>query len=261
MIDISNAKKEFKKLLDKYNSKEKPGFNLKITHTYHVMENAKKIACRLELSEEDIELAELIALLHDIGRFEELMKYDKFDSVNNDHAQVGIKMLFDDNLIRKFIKTEEHDEIIKKAILNHNKLRIEDKLEKRSLLHAKIIRDADKLDNYRVKKEEKIESIFPNIVKTKEQLEHSKISKNVYQSILNKQCVDIHDRKTPLDYWCCVLAFLFDLNFKESFKIMKDNNYINICIDRLNYKNKDSKDKMNNIRNIMNTYIEEKIKE
>jgi putative nucleotidyltransferase with HDIG domain len=43
-----------------------------VIHTYHVADNARNIAEKLKLSKEDIELAELIGLLHDIGRFEEL---------------------------------------------------------------------------------------------------------------------------------------------------------------------------------------------
>ena len=42
---------------------------------------------------------------------------------------------------------------------------------------------------------------------------------------------------------------------------MKDNNYIDICIDRLNYYDKETNKKMNNIKHIMNDYIDNKIKE
>lgn len=261
MINIEKAEKTFKQIIEQDTEKDKLGFKLKVVHTYHVMENAKEIATSLKLSDEDILLAELIALLHDIGRFDELKKLDKFDSVNNDHAEVGVKLLFEDNLIRDFIVDSKYDEIIKKAIINHNKYKIENGLDDRTILHAEIIRDADKLDNFRVKKEEKIEAIFPNVVNSRKQFEYSKISDEVYDSIIKKQCVDIHDRKEPLDYWCCVLAFIFDLNFKKSFEIMKDNNYIDICIDRLNYYDKETNKKMNNIKNIMNDYIDDKIKE
>lgn len=52
------------------------------------------------------------------------------------------------------------------------------------MLHSKIIRDADKLDNYRVKKEEKIEAIFPKRVNKKEDMEESLLSDKVYETIL-----------------------------------------------------------------------------
>lgn len=260
MIDIQKAKVSFKKFLDSYEDHDKLGFNLKVVHTYHVVDNASLIAKRLNLSEEDKLLAELIALLHDIGRFEELNFLNKFDNTKFDHALYGAKMLFEDNMIRDFIDDDSYDEIIKLAISNHSKLAIQDGLNERCLLHAKIIRDADKLDNFRVKKEEKIEAIFPGKINSKEEIENSKLSDKVYETVKELKTVDIHDRKTPLDYWVCVLAFIFDLNFKESYKIVKDNDYINILIDRFNYNDIETKEIMENIRNIMNNYIDSKLK-
>lgn len=260
MIDIQNARSSFEKFLKKYSGQNELGFNLKVVHTYHVVNNAKKIATQLSLSEEDINLAELIALLHDIGRFEEITFLKQFDSVKFDHASYGVKMLFEDNIIRYFIEDNKYDEIIKIAIDSHSRFAIKDGLNERCLLHSKIIRDADKLDNFRVKKEEKIEAIFPGKAKDKNDMENSTLSDKVYETIKNNHCVDIHDRVTLLDYWVCVLAFVFDLNFKQSYEIVKDNNYINILIDRFSYNDLETKKKMEDIRNIMNNYINNKVK-
>lgn len=259
-IDIQKARNEFKKFLEKYrDKKEELGFELKVVHTYHVVENAKKIAMKLNLPEEDIDLAELIALLHDIGRFEEITFLKQFDNVKFDHASYGIRMLFEDNLIRDFIETDIYDEIIKKAIYNHNRLSIEDRLSERCLLHAKIIRDADKLDNFRVKKEETIEAIFPGKVKNKTDIENSTISDKVYETVKSRTCIDVHDRTTILDYWVCNLAFVFDLSFKETFEIVKNHDYINILIDRFNYSDITTQERMENIRAILNGYIDENL--
>ena len=169
-------------------------------------------------------------------------------------------MLFEDNMIRDFIGDDSYDEIIKAAISNHSRLSIQEGLDDRCMLHAKIIRDADKLDNFRVKKDEKIEAIFPGRVNSKEEFENSTISSKVYETIKIRKCVDIHDRVTPLDYWVCVLAFIFDLNFKESYEIVKENDYINILIDRFKYSDLETKKKMEDIRNIINNYIDSRIK-
>ncbi len=72
MINITKSKEVFKRFLDAYEDKSDASFKLKVVHTYHVADNARNIAEKLKLSKEDIELAELIGLLHDIGRFEEL---------------------------------------------------------------------------------------------------------------------------------------------------------------------------------------------
>ncbi len=259
MIDIENAKTVFKQFLKEYKNQDDLGFDLKVVHTYHVAENAKKLAQGLNLKEEDIKLAELIGLLHDIGRFEELKLLSKFDSVGFNHAEHGVKMLFEDGLIRKFIPDSEYDKIIKLAITNHSKLAIEEGLDERTLLHCKIIRDSDKLDNFRVKEEEKIESIFPKMVNNKEEIENSTMSEAIYNSIKKLECVKLTDRKTPIDYWACVLAFIFDLNFSISYKIVKENNYVNHLIDRFDYKIVDTKEKMEKTKEILNCYINEKI--
>ena len=259
MIDIRKAKTAFKDFLEKYEDKNNLGFELKIIHTHHVTENAKEIAQELNLSKEDIELAELIGILHDIGRFEELKITKELNSVKFNHARHGSKMLFEKGMIRKFIEDSQYDNIIKKAIENHSRLEIEANLDERTLLHSKIIRDADKIDNYRVKKDEKVEAIFPKRVNKKEDMEESKLSYKVYNTILNKKCVDIHDRVTPLDFWVCILAFTFDLNFNVSYKIVKENDYINVLVDRFKYKDKETKNRMEEIRKIINEFIDKKI--
>ncbi len=144
MINIARVKNAFKDLLEEYKDKSDLGFELKIVHTYHVAENSKKIAQELNLSKEDIELAELIGILHDIGRFEELKITKELNSVNFNHAGHGSKMLFEKGMIRKFIEDSQYDNIIKKAIENHSRLELEENLDERTLLHSKIIRDADK---------------------------------------------------------------------------------------------------------------------
>ncbi len=257
MIDLQKARLAFKEYINNYDNQNDPGFNLKAVHTYHVVDNAMMIAKKLELSEEDINLAGLIAILHDIGRFDELKNLKKFDSVGNDHAMFASKLLFDEGLINNFIDDDKYNNIIKKAIENHNKKSIEEGLTDKELLHAKIIRDADKLDNYRVKKEEKIENIFPGIVNSSEDIENSLISDNVYHSILKEECVDIKDRKYPLDYWICILGFTFDIYFKETLSIIKQNNYIDILVDRFHYRN--SSEQMNEIRDVLNSYINKQI--
>lgn len=100
------------------------------------MERAKEIAEKLQLNKEDIELATLIGLLHDIARFEQYTKYKTFvDRKSIDHGNLGAEII--EKEIRKYIETNEYDEIIKKAIKHHNKFAIEEKLTPREELLQK----------------------------------------------------------------------------------------------------------------------------
>ena len=52
-------------------------------------------------------LQRLIALLHDIGRFEQLKRYDSFEPGTMDHAAYGVKVLFDEGMIRRFLPDDK----------------------------------------------------------------------------------------------------------------------------------------------------------
>ena len=64
-----------------------------------------------------------------------------------------------------------------------------------------------------------------------------------------------------LDYITCVIAFIYDINYKTSFEIIKEKDYINKIIDRYNFKDQSTKIKVDEIKKIANEYIKEKIME
>ena len=148
MIDITKAKKVFKEYIKKYDPTNGK-IAIKIAHMYRVAEIAKNTAKYLRLSDEDVRLAELIGLLHDIGRFEQIKQFNTFDDKKSiNHGELGIKILFQDNLIRQFIEDTCYDRIIYLAIINHNKNQslLTKDVTKRERLHMNIIRDSDTLD-------------------------------------------------------------------------------------------------------------------
>lgn len=44
-------------------------------------------------------------------------------------------------------------------------------------------------------------------------INYEKISKKVYEDFMKQKCIKLEDRKTIIDYWIGVIAFIFDLNF------------------------------------------------
>ena len=128
MININNIYEKFDKYVSNYNS-ENGRIKLKIEHIKRVAEISRKLAKNLNLTDEQIDLAEAIGIFHDIGRFEQVRIYDTFsdkDTVN--HAELGVKILFEDNLIDDFEIEEKYKKLIKIAVLNHNRDKIEDGL-------------------------------------------------------------------------------------------------------------------------------------
>ena len=256
MIDIEKAKKVLKEYIERYDDSN-GRIKIKKIHIFNVAKNAKKIAQNLQLSEEDIKLAELIGLLHDIGRFEQVKRYHTFadrESVN--HAALGIEILFNDGMIREFVEDAKYDEIIKTAIQNHNTKEIQEEIKGITLTHCKIIRDADKLDIYKILSEQKIEDAvwFPT-----DNLENEEISKNVYQDFINHKKIDYKYVKTNIDCMVSWVDYIYDIYYPETLEIIKKEQYVNKIIERIEYKNKKTKEQMKEIRKIANEYINQKI--
>ena len=258
MIDFEHAKVAFKEYLQDYNL-EYGKIELKIRHTYGVVNASEYIAKELSLEDDDIELAKLIALLHDIGRFEQIKKFDCFiDNKTTDHAILGNEILFKNNLIRNFVEDVQYDTIISKAILNHNRLAIENNLTDKELLHSKIVRDADKTDNFRVKATDNFENIIDNA--SKEILENDIISDEIFNNFMNSKIIVRGDRKTCMDFWVSYIAFIFDFNFKAGLRYIQEKDYIRKIVNRLDYKNTDTREKMNKIQKHAMQYVESRLK-
>lgn len=251
MIDLERARKRFKEYLKDYDV-EDDKIKLKLVHTFCVLDAADEI-CRGEgFSEEDRQLAVLISLLHDIGRFEQLKLFHSFDDTKMNHADFGVKILFQDGLIEEFIEERQFDAIISKAIQYHSLYALPDDLPPREALHCKIIRDADKLDNFRVKNTERLETIFDA---PREAVSTECITHRVLERIRAHQCIKASERDTHLDFWVSFLAFIFDLNFKTSFRWILRHDYLNRNMDRIDCGNPQTKRDMEEIREICGEYL------
>ena len=246
-LDIEKIKKEFIKYTENYNLRDEMLKN-KQQHSIRVMKINRDIAIRLKLTQEEIDIATLIGLLHDIARFEQYKKYGTFkDRESIDHGDYAIEILKTE--LRKYIETDQYDEIIKKAIKNHNKYEIEKGLTEKELVFAKMIRDADKIDIFY----ESVEIFW----KGKEQIvEKSKITPYVLEQFKNKsQLKRGMGENTEINQIIFVIAFIFDINFEESFEIIRQKDYINKILNRYNMSDEQTKMQLEEIRKIANKYI------
>lgn len=250
MIDIKKSKDEFMKYTNNYDI-ENENIDRKIYHSLRVMEISKKIATNMGLVNEQIELATLIGLLHDIGRFEQFKIYQTYSDLESiDHGDLGADILKQNNFIRNFIKESKYDEIILKSVQNHNKYKIADDLNKEEKLFCKIVRDADKIDILY----EAIEIFWKN---GREEIQNDLISDKVYNEFLNKKLIKKNKnmKKNGIDKLVLMLAFVFDINFHESLEILKKEDYLNKILNNFDFKSQDTKEKIENIRNVLNLYL------
>lgn len=251
---MKKAKQVFKEYIQSYDF-ENGLVKLKIAHMYRVTEISRKIAEDLKLEQEDIELAELIGLLHDIGRFEQIRKYGTFiDGISIDHAQQGLQVLFEEGWIRKFIEDDQYDTIIHHAIWNHNKKEIEEGLSERELLHAKMIRDADKTDILYIITIDSTENTYGCA-----NIEHEDITDEIMEDLKKNQPIDYRKRKTHADMVITHLAFVFDFNFTYGLKVVYEKDYLKQVAYDVHFTKEETKSKITQAYKITQKYMEERL--
>lgn len=222
---------------------------LKVNHTMRVMELCGLIAESLKLSKEDIELAKTCGLVHDIARFEQWKRYQTFADIESiDHGDFGVEILKENDFIRKFNKDEKLDNLILKTVKNHNKYKLEENLSEREKLFCNIVRDADKIDILYLYTIEEI-SLNTN---------DEDFSDEVYECLLSKNLIPRSLKKTKADMLAISLGFVFDFNFPISYQILRNRKYydkeIEIYIHKSN--NEEFKKKLENLKNVINKYID-----
>jgi hypothetical protein len=137
-------------LCKSYNCNEdQKNISLKEEHTFNVCKNMIEIAKGLALSEDQTILAETAALFHDVGRFPQYAKYRTFrDSISVNHGILGAQTLIEEKILEKL--PEDEKELIIRSVKFHNAFSIPKKEKEDIVFFIKLVRDADKLDIWRV---------------------------------------------------------------------------------------------------------------
>lgn len=223
------------------------GISLKFTHSLRVSAWCERLAKALHLSQDDVDLAWTIGVLHDIGRFEQLREYHTFiDYQSLDHAKYGARYLFQDGHIRDFWQDDRQDAVMEAAISQHNVYRLADDLSPRQRLFCQLIRDADKLDIFKVcadglRKGQNVWRVDDSDV------ENQPISEAVMKEARQKKLVPTRVKKTFMDFYVGTLCFYFDLAYDESRKLARAQGYFAELL-RFHSQNPDSEAKLNEIR-------------
>lgn len=236
--------------------------DIKADHCKKVCSEIVALAQNMNLSDEEVLLAETIGLFHDIGRFRQYVKYQTFsDSKSQNHAELGVEVLKENNVLKDL--SVENQEIIFNSILNHSTAKIPSEKNERIIFFSKLIRDADKLDIWRliteyymVKEQKSVDSTGgENKTLELELPDNDQISEAVLESLLNKQIVLKESMKTLNDFKLLQIGWIFDLNFDYSIKRLYEKKYLNKIFETLPNNNR-----IKNIRDIVNNYFQEHIK-
>ena len=226
IIDRERVKNTFAEYTSGYNATD-PKIKLKIDHTYRVAELCELIARDLKLDEYETDVAWLTGMLHDVGRFEQIKRYNTFnDAQSVDHANFGEDLLFKEGIIYTYVDgfhDDKYGTIVENAIRNHSAFRIDERLDDYTVMFCNILRDADKVDIFRVNVDTPAEDIY-NV--TTEELKNSQVSSEVMAAFDERHAVLRSCKKTAVDHVAGHIALTFELVYPISLQIAKERGYL-----------------------------------
>ncbi len=207
---------------------------LKEKHSRRTCEETLGLAEELGLTDNQKRIADAIAILHDVGRFEQFVKYRTYNdprSVN--HCLLGMEVLRQRNVLEQVDSKER--ELIEKAIEYHGLKELPGDLDGECLLFSQLIRDADKIDvlyvvteyyrQYRDNPEEfMLELEFPD---------EPGYSAEVVGGILCGRRIDNSELRTLNDMKLLQLGWVYDVNFTATLKRIRQRRFLEHIIDFL----------------------------
>lgn len=226
---LENLKNWFEKYTHSFqdhDSEIQHNLHIKILHTKRVCNEILYLGNELNLNPTAMHLAELIALLHDVGRFEQYSIYKTFkDSKSKDHALLGLEVIKNNNLLNNINK--DLRDIVISAITYHNRIAIPSTEKDPHLFFEKLIRDADKLDIWKVvldyyyrkepDKNNAIELGFPDT---------PGVSNRVIDALKHQRIVHIDHVQNLNDFKLLQMGWIFDINFEATKRLIKERDYL-----------------------------------
>lgn len=234
--DLVYFKKWFSEFTKSYyidNSEDQRNILLKVEHSHNVCKNIIDIAEALNFSEDRIMLAEAIALFHDIGRFPQYAEYRTFrDADSMNHGLLGAKTLQKEKVLCMLPDNEQ--QLIVDTVRFHGVYAIPSVLNGDDVLFLKLVRDADKVDIFRVfveyydsPEEERASATAFGVPDTPE------YSKEMLSCILSGSVASYADIRTENDFRLMKLSWIFDMNFNESIRLIQKRDSLDRIIEKL----------------------------
>jgi len=191
----------------------------KRAHTQRTRREIALLAQELALGDDEARIADLIALFHDIGRFPQFAQYRTFsDPRSVDHCRLGVQILRQEGLLE--VLADQERRWVETAVGLHGRKSLPSALNGRALLFAKLVRDADKIDIFRIVAEcyqqyrEDPDSFMLEI----ELPDEPQYSPEVLAAVRNEELIDSTRLRTLNDAKLCQLGWVYDLNFTASLK-------------------------------------------
>ena len=200
---------------------------LKIVHTRKVCEVMELLCDGEGLSPEETRIASAIALLHDVGRFYQYLRWRTFrDSDSDNHARLAIDVIRAERLLVGLVQHERL--LIEEAVRFHNLLELPRQIQSPSRLFINLIRDADKLDIWRVFVE--LQTLPPGERASAATLGFAdlpdEVSGDCLKTLAGGSIVHLDDVRSLNDFRLLQISWVYDLNCATARRILLERGHI-----------------------------------
>lgn len=211
-----------------YSDIPEPGqqnIQLKIEHTRMVCHVMNRLTEGEKMSDDECMLAAAVALLHDVGRFPQYRRWGTFrDSASDNHARLAIEVIREHDVLAVLNSAERL--LVEEAVRFHNLLALPKRYKSPTDRFIRFIRDADKLDIWRVfvehfakPVEERASAVtlgFPEL---------PGVSIPCLEQLLAGEVVRLDTVTSINDFKLLLLSWVFDLNFTSSYRLLHNDGY------------------------------------
>lgn len=207
---------------------------LKIEHTRRVCAVSDLLAVGEGLSANEARIAATVAQLHDVGRFPQYRRWRTFrDSDSDNHARLSVEVLREHNLLNGLDPVECL--LIEEAVRFHNLLELPKQVNSPTRLFMRLIRDADKLDIWRV---------FLELFALPEEERASAATLDLpdlpgctpacREAVMAQRIVRLDQCRVLNDFKLLQISWALDLGFASSYRLLLECDYITRLAGTLN---------------------------
>ncbi len=200
---------------------------LKKDHSARVCDEMDRLVDKLGFNDNDKLIARTAALLHDVGRFPQFVKYQTYmDPRSCDHSCLAVKVLKENDVLSGLSDAEQ--QIILTSIRLHGQKLLPDDLDDRTALFAKLVRDADKLDIFPLVLEGfKTYLADPNSFLLEFELPNDPFcSDEIVDAVIDGKLIEYNKLRTMNDMRMLQLGWVYDINFAPSFERIDEQKYL-----------------------------------
>jgi hypothetical protein len=225
-----------------------PGpIHLKEDHTARTCEEITLIGRALKLPEAGLLLAETMALFHDLGRFPQWGRYGTFiDRDSEDHARLGLAELARLRVLDRI--AAEEAALVEEAIRHHNLKELPSHLTPRPLFFARLLRDADKLDIWRL--------VIEGRDGRRDGSTPRPYSREILMEIHAGRIPDFDLVRAPVDMQLLRLAWVYDLNFAPARREVLERGYLKALFEEL-----PATEDMDELRDLLTSFLQHRVAE